>query len=179
MDRQPILEGERLQLRPLKPDDWEPLFAVASDPLLWELHPAHDRWQEPIFRAFFVDALAKRGALVAIDKGDGRIIGSSRYQVHDAEQSCVEIGWTFLERDHWGGASNREMKQLMLGYAFRFVDRVHFMVGAENLRSRRAMEKIGGRLTDYVERRMMAGVEVSHVRYEITRDEFEGGPLAG
>jgi RimJ/RimL family protein N-acetyltransferase len=63
LDRQPVLEGERLRLRPLVPADWEALFAVASDPLIWEQHPAHDRWQEPVFRAFFDDALANKGAL--------------------------------------------------------------------------------------------------------------------
>lgn len=179
MDRQPVLEGGRLLLRPLEPADWDALFAVASDPLVWELHPAHDRWQEPVFRAFFDDALAKGGAIAVIDKTSGEIVGSSRYQNHVEEQSRVEIGWTFLARSHWGGSWNREMKRLMLVHAFRFVDRVDFMVGEANLRSRRAMEKIGGRLTDYRELRMMAGGETAHVHYEITRDDYASGPLAG
>lgn len=178
MNRQPVLEGARLLLRPLVPEDWEALFAVASDPLVWELHPAHDRWHEPVFRAFFEDALVKGGALAVIDKANGKIVGSSRYQNHAVENSRVEIGWTFLARSHWGGSYNREMKWLMLEHAFLFVDRVDFMVGAGNLRSRRAMEKIGGRLTDYREMRLMAGAEIPHVHYEITHDEFAGGPLA-
>src|SRR5688572_1431031 len=115
MDRQPTLEGERLLLRPLRTDDWDALFAVASDPLIWEVHPAHDRWQEPVFRAFFIDALEQGGALVVIDKASGAMIGSSRYQGHEAGQGgSVEIGWTFLARSHWGGSHNREMKRLML-----------------------------------------------------------------
>jgi RimJ/RimL family protein N-acetyltransferase len=179
MDRQPTLEGERLLLRALRSDDWDALFAVASDPLIWEVHPAHDRWQEPVFRAFFDDALAKGGALAVIDKATGSIIGSSRYQGHEAAHGgSVEIGWTFLARSHWGGSYNREMKRLMLTHAFRFVERVNFMVGAGNLRSRRAMEKIGGHLTEYREIRMMAGIEVPHVRFEITRDNYALGPLA-
>lgn len=178
MDRQPTLEGERLLLRPLKPEDWEALFAVASDPLIWELHPAHDRWREPVFRAFFEDALAKGGAVAVIDKASGQIIGSSRYQNHDPLASRVEIGWTFLARSHWGGSINREMKRLMLIHALCFVERVAFMVGAGNLRSRRAMEKIGGRLTEYREIRSMAGMDIEHVHYEITRQDFATGPLA-
>lgn len=178
MNRQPVLEGARLLLRPLVPEDWEALFAVASDPLVWELHPAHDRWREPVFRAFFEDALAKGGALVVIDKANAKIVGSSRYQNHVTEDSRVEIGWTFLARSYWGGSYNREMKRLMLVHAFRFVDCVDFMVGAGNLRSRRAMEKIGGRLTEYREMRLMAGAEIPHVHYEIARDEFVGGPLS-
>ena len=61
MDRQPVLEGQRLVLRPLTPDDWDALYAVASDRELWALHPSHDRYQEPVFREFFADALANGG----------------------------------------------------------------------------------------------------------------------
>ncbi len=178
MDRQPVLEGELLTLRPLRYDDWEALFTVASDPLIWEVHPAHDRWQEPVFRTFFEDALAKGGALAAIDKASGAIIGSSRYQFHDpADGGVVEIGWTFLARSHWGGTCNREIKRLMLTHALRYVERVIFMVGETNFRSRRAMEKIGGRLTDYREVRLMASGETMHVCFEITRGNFASGPL--
>jgi N-acetyltransferase len=179
MDRQPVLEGDRLLLRPLAPDDWDDLYAVASDPLIWAVHPAHDRWQEPVFRAFFEDALAKGGALVVIDRDSGKIIGSSRYQGYEpAEGGSVEIGWTFLARSHWGGSHNRELKRLMLAHALDYVERANFIVGAENLRSRRAMEKIGGRLTPHQEFRILAGVEVPHVRFEITRDAFAAGPLS-
>ncbi len=179
MDRQPVLDGERLRLRPLREDDWQALYAVASDPLIWDIHPAHDRWREPVFRAFFEDALAKGGALAVIDMASDTMIGSSRYQGHEAaDGGSVEIGWTFLARSHWGGGTNREMKRLMLAHAFRFVERVVFMVGEGNLRSRRAMEKIGGRLTDYREVRMMAGGEMAHVQFEIPREEFARGPLS-
>ncbi|GAD49057.1 putative acetyltransferase [Caenibius tardaugens NBRC 16725] len=179
MDRQPILAGERLLLRPLAARDWAALYGVASDPLIWAVHPAHDRWQEPVFRTFFDDALAKGGALAVIDVASGAMIGSSRFQNHHpAHGGSVEIGWTFLARSHWGGEANREMKRLMIGHALRFVERVLFVVGAQNLRSRRAMEKIGGRLKGVREMRMMAGGPVEHLQYEITRARFAAGPLA-
>lgn len=179
MDRQPTLEGEHLLLRPLREDDWDALFAVAADPLIWELHPANDRWKESIFRAYFANALAFGGALAVIDKVSGAIIGSSRMQGHDpAGGGSVEIGWTFLARDYWGGEWNREMKRLMLGHALQFVERVDFLVGEANLRSRRAMEKIGGRLSDRTSIYEMAGGSVTHVIYEITRKSFAAGPLA-
>ena len=178
MNRQPVLEGERLRLRPLEADDWQALFGVASDPMIWEVHPAHNRWQETIFRAFFEDALEQGGALAVIDKSSGTMTGSSRYQFHDpANGGVVEIGWTFLARSCWGGSYNREMKRLMLAHAFRFVERVVFMVGKGNLRSRRAMEKIGGSLTDYREERIMANGTTHYVCYEITREDFAMGPL--
>ena len=178
MDRQPVLEGERLLLRPLSADDWEALFAVASDPEIWAIHPQHDRWQEPVFRAYFADALKQGGALVVIDKASGAIIGGSRMQAYDpADGGSVEIGWTFLARSHWGGAFNREMKRLMLGHALKFVERVDFRIGEDNLRSRRAMEKIGGRLSDRSDIVDTASGPVRHVVYEITRDSFADGPL--
>jgi RimJ/RimL family protein N-acetyltransferase len=141
---QPVLAGELLALRPLRPEDFPALYAVASDPLIWEQHPNNDRYQEAVFKEFFREALASGGALLALDAKDGRVIGSSRYHGYDEAKSEIEIGWTFLARSHWGGTYNREMKQLMLRHAFKFVTRVVFLVGPQNLRSQRAMEKIGG-----------------------------------
>ena len=131
-----------------------------------------------MFRAFFDDALAKGGALAIVDKAGGQVIGSSRFQWSDQIEAALEIGWTFVARSYWGGGYNAEIKRLMLEHAFRHVDRVVFRVGADNVISRKAMAKIGGRLTGqtFVEDR--AGRPVEHVVYEITREEFASGPLA-
>jgi RimJ/RimL family protein N-acetyltransferase len=143
-DRQPVLIGELLELRPLAAEDFGALFRVAADPLIWEQHPECDRYQETTFRAFFEEALSSGGALVAVDRVSGQIIGSSRYHGHDATRSVIEIGWSFLARAYWGGRYNGEMKRLMLEHAFRWVNRVLFIIGPENRRSKRAVEKIGG-----------------------------------
>ena len=178
MDRQPVLEGERLLLRPLTPGDWDALFAVASDPDVWALHPAHDRWQEPVFRAFFDDALANEGALAVIEKASGQIVGSSRFQGYDpADGGSVEIGWSFLARRLWGGGYNAEMKRLMLAHALWQVERVLFRVGADNVVSRGAMKNIGGHLTDRTDITVLAGEPIVHVVYEIDRAGFANGPL--
>ena len=142
-DLQPVLEGKILRLRPLRPEDFHDLYAVASDPLIWEQHPIQDRYKEEVFREFFREALESGGALITIDSKDGQVIGSSRFHGHDEEKSEIEIGWTFLARSHWGSIYNWEMKQLMLRHAFRFVNSVIFLVGPKNLRSQRALEKIG------------------------------------
>lgn len=180
LDRQPVLEDERLLLRPLCESDWDALFAVARDPLIWAQHPAHDRWQEPVFRAFFDDALANGGALVAIDKASGAVIGSSRFQgLDEAGGGSVEIGWTFLARSHWGGTFNHAMKRLMLAHALASVAECRFLVGETNTRSRRALGNIGAVLTDRREERIMAGGEViPHLTYVITAEDFALGPLA-
>jgi N-acetyltransferase len=142
-DRQPVLRGDLLELRPLRADDFEALFRVAADPLIWEQHPERDRYQETTFRAFFQEALASGGALVAVERATGRIIGSSRFHDYDGERGCVEIGWSFLARAYWGGRYNGEMKRLMVEHAFRWVERIVFLIGPGNRRSQRAVEKIG------------------------------------
>lgn len=142
-DAQPVLIGDLVELRPLAAEDFDDLYAVASDPLIWEQHPANNRHEPEVFRAFFRDALASGGALIAIDARTRRVIGSSRFHGYDQQASEVEIGWTFLARSHWGGRFNGDMKQLMLRHAFQFVNRVVFLIGPRNVRSQRAVERIG------------------------------------
>jgi RimJ/RimL family protein N-acetyltransferase len=169
-DRQPVLEGARVRLRPSTPADWGALYAVASDPLLWAVHPAHDRWQEGVFRAYFDAGIASGGALTIIDTTTGAVIGSSRFDNWRPEADEIEIGWTYLARSHWGGGYNAEIKRLMLDHIHRFVTTVVFTVGVDNVRSRRAMEKIGGTLrAGPPEMRLMAGEMKPHVLYEIRR----------
>ena len=167
-DRQPRLAGELIELRPATPDDFDALFAVASDPLIWEQHPQPDRWTEPVFRQFFRGGMESGGAFIVVDRKDGRVIGSSRFAEYDDTKSEIEIGWTFLARSHWGGRYNGEMKHLMLAHAFRFVRRVIFRVGPLNRRSQRALENIGA---SYL------GLETDERRghnalFEITRETF-------
>ena len=163
---QPHLVGELIEVRPLHPDDWKCLFAVAADPLIWEQHPASDRYQEKVFREFFREALESGGALAVIDRKTRETIGSSRYFGFDAGEREIEIGWTFLARSYWGGDYNRELKRLMLDHAFKFVESVIFKIGPTNFRSRRAVEKIGGVL---VREQDSNGVEP--VVYRIKKDD--------
>ena len=104
-DLQPVLTGDLLELRPLRAADFDDLFPVAADPLIWEQHPIKDRYRDEQFRTFFREALESGGALVAVDTSDGRIIGSSRFHGYDSRRSEIEIGWTFLARSHWAVAT--------------------------------------------------------------------------
>ena len=168
LDLQPQLEGQLLALRPLRPDDWDALFAVASDPLIWAGHPDRERYTEPVFREFFRTAIDSRGALAVLDRATERMIGSSRYVWHGPPRNELEIGWTFLARAYWGGRFNREMKRLMLQHAFQLVDRVIFIVGVTNIRSQKAMLKIGGVLTDRREAQLLHGQPSESVVFEVT-----------
>ena len=167
-DLQPTLKGILVELRPLRPNDFEDLFAVASDPLIWEQHPASDRYKKEVFEEFFREALESGGALLALDSRTGRVIGSSRFHGYDREKNEIEIGWTFLARSHWGGTYNGEIKQLMLTHAFKFVTSVIFLIGPNNFRSRRALEKIGG---THVGSRLNSSGQESVV-YRITAQEY-------
>lgn len=161
---QPDLLGHLTTLSPMRPDDWDALYAAASDPAIWALHPTPTRYREEEFRAYFQSGLDGGGALVIRDRATGAVIGSTRYHGHDPDLREIEIGWTFLTRRYWGGRYNREVKRLMIGHAFTFVDKAIFWVGVENLRSRAAMEKIGGVLRPGMVDRGTGGL---HVVYEI------------
>jgi N-acetyltransferase len=142
-DLQPTLTGDIVILRPLRLDDWDALYAAAADPLIWEQHPNSDRYKEEVFRDYFQGALDSGGGFAVLDAKDGRVIGSSRYACYDEANDEIEVGWTFLAREYWGGSYNGEMKRLMLQHAFKFVDTVIFLVGPNNLRSQKALAKIG------------------------------------
>jgi RimJ/RimL family protein N-acetyltransferase len=144
VDWQPHLIGALVELRPLRAADLLPVFAAASDPLIWEQHPVPDRYREGVFRPFFSEQLASGGGLVALDRRTRDVIGTSRFFRYDPQSSEVEIGFTFLVRRYWGGAYNGEMKSLMLTHAFRHVRNVMLLVDPQNTRSQRAVEKIGG-----------------------------------
>lgn len=168
-DLQPMLTGDLIEVRPLRREDFDALFAAASDPLIWEQHPDSDRYQREVFHRFFDAAMESKGAFAVIDRQSGRIIGSSRYWNLKPDESEVEIGWTFLERAFWGGAYNRELKSLMIRHALRFVDRVVLLAGEKNLRSQKALEKIGARFLKKSERPGPDGIMRRNVVFVFTK----------
>jgi RimJ/RimL family protein N-acetyltransferase len=171
LDRQPSLIGASIALRPLRRDDFDSLYAVARDPLLWEQHPEPSRYEREVFQRFFDAALESGGALVAVDHGSGAIVGSSRFHGHDPVAREVEIGWSFLDRRLWGGPTNREMKRLMLDHAFQSVDTVIFRVGNDNIRSQKAVEKLGAERSGVIE----GSGQQPAVVFRLTKRKYETG----
>lgn len=142
-DLQAYLKSEVVYLVPLKETDFDLLYKVASDPLIWEQHPNKNRYQKDVFKTFFDGALESKGAYLVYDSATGELIGSSRFYDWNEDLKQVLIGYTFLSRDHWGTTYNRALKTIMLDHAFTFAERVHFHIGECNIRSQKAIEKLG------------------------------------
>jgi len=138
------LKNDIVWLEPLKQEHFEELYLVASDPLIWEQHPNPDRYKLDAFTNYFKGAMESGGAFIIRDTLSGKALGSSRYCAYDAANKEIQIGYTFFSRVCWGRSINKAVKKLMLTHAFNDVDKVAFYVGANNIRSQKAMEAIGG-----------------------------------
>lgn len=170
---QPTLENEKVELQPLRAEDFDRLFEVASDPKIWEQHPNKDRYKKEVFKTFFEGALASGGAFIILDRQSGEVIGSSRFYSYDQDEASVFIGYTFYATKYWGTGVNREVKTLMLDYIFKYAELVKFHVGENNLRSRAAMEKLGA---EFRGETMVAyhGEETKkNVEYWIRKEEWQ------
>jgi N-acetyltransferase len=176
-DFQPTLTGPTVIVRPVVAADWVGLFAAGSDPEIWKVHPRSNRYTEPEFKTYFDSAVASKMAFVFVERSSGRLIGSSRYYGYEPELREIEIGWTFIVREFWGGATNREVKRLMLDHAFTFVDTVIFWVGEQNWRSQGAMTKIGGVKRDGLFTRELSG-RTPHFIFEISKRRYQQGGRA-
>lgn len=175
---QPTLIGDLLTLRPLNAGDFELLYKVSSDPLVWEQHPENTRYKREVFERFFQGAIDSKGALIATDNNNGEVIGSSRYSGLNLEQKSIEVGYTFLARRCWGSGFNPEMKKLMLNHAFQHFDHVHFYIGEKNLRSQKAIENIGAKFLRKIGRKPLEGAPYFSVVYGIEKaDFFERTPV--
>ena len=151
-DLQPThLQNERIHLIPLQETDFEKLFAVASNPLVWEQHPNPNRYKLEDFTNYFKGAIESKGAFLILDAITNETVGCSRYYDYNEVDNSVLIGYTFTGTKFWGNGYNKSLKKLMLDYAFQFVDKVYFHIGAFNVRSQKAIEKIGATKVDEFE----------------------------
>ncbi len=140
---QPILQNENTILYPLQEDDFEALYAVASDPKIWEQHPKKDRWKKDVFHIFFDGAIQSRGAFKIIEKSTGKIAGSTRFYDYNEKENSILIGYTFYATKYWGKGINHDVKVMMLDYIFQHVNQVYFHIGSDNVRSQMAISRLG------------------------------------
>ena len=144
LDIQPFhLKNNIVQLVPLQESDFDRLYEVASDPLVWEQHPTPNRYQKEVFRTYFEGAMLSKGALLVLDSQTNQVIGCTRFYDFNADTNSIKIGYTFIGRKFWGQDFNKNMKTLMINYAFQNLEKVLFDIGANNIRSQIAISKIG------------------------------------
>lgn len=169
---QPILENRRFILLPLEESDFAALYAVASDPQVWEQHPNHDRWKEEVFRGFFKEALKSNGTFKIVDKNTTEVIGSTRFYDYDRERDSIFVGYTFYATKCWGKGINRSVKELMFDYAFQFITIIRLSVGMNNIRSQIAVTRLGAEKAE--ESTMSAPGETPRINfvYEINKDTW-------
>jgi RimJ/RimL family protein N-acetyltransferase len=169
MNVQATLENENVKLVPLNPNDFEELFSVASDPKIWEQHPNKDRYQREVFEKFFQGAIESKGAFKIMDKSSNEVAGSTRFYDYNQDDNTILIGYTFYATKFWGSKLNPQVKKLMLDYIFQFVDKVNFHVGKDNIRSQKAMEKLGAKKVDEVNVAYFGEPEKLNVVFEIDK----------
>ncbi|MDZ4665331.1 MAG: GNAT family N-acetyltransferase [Bacteroidota bacterium] len=169
MNVQLPLQNYFVKLEPLKATDFEKLFAIARDPLIWEQHPNKDRYKREVFEVFFKGAIESTGAYVIYDAKTNAVIGSSRYYDLNIEKSSITIGYTFFARSHWGGIYNRATKEAMMLHAFEYVNEVNFHIGAVNIRSQKAIEKLGAQKIGEIEMAYYGEASKLNFIYSITK----------
>lgn len=166
----PNLENEFVKIRPLKENDFETLYGIASDPLVWEQHPNPDRYKRDVFEIFFKGAIESGAAFLVFDKKVGIAIGSSRYYDFNAKANSIAIGYTFLAKDRWGGIYNSALKSVMLNHAFQYVENVILHIGANNIRSQKATEKLGAKKIAEVEMEYYGEANRLNFVYQIEKE---------
>lgn len=169
MNVQATLENENVKLVPLNPNDFEELFSVASDPKIWEQHPNKDRYQREVFENFFQGAIESKGAFKIMDKSSNEVAGSTRFYDYNPDENSIFIGYTFYATKFWGSKLNPQVKKLMLDHIFQFVNKVYFHVGKNNIRSQKAMEKLGAKKVDEVNVAYFGEPEKLNVVFEIDK----------
>ena len=170
---QPTLANELIKITPLQNDDFERLYEVASDPLIWEQHPNKNRYQREVFENFFKGAMESKGAFLVTAITTGKVIGSSRYYDLDEEHNSIIVGYTFIGRDYWGSGYNKALKQLMFDYAFQFVDKIILHIGATNYRSQKAIEKFGAKKIDEIEVAYYGEPTKTNFVYQINKVDWQ------
>jgi RimJ/RimL family protein N-acetyltransferase len=176
-----ILKGEQVELHPLEQEHLDALFAAAADEELWRLIPTDCSKREPFDKAYNF-ALTERDKgnhypFVIYHKETKELIGSTRlFEIFPADKK-LEIGWTWLIKKYWGTAINLECKLLLLTHCFEVLKarRVQLKTDVTNLRSRKAIEKLGAELEGVLRKDKIKanGESRSAAYYSIIDDEWE------
>ena len=181
MRPQLFLEDNRLLLQPLQATDWVGLWPIAQQVGLYRFG-SNDVSTQDKLKSYISDALteARDGSTIPFciyDKRNDAIVGSTRYGLIDAKNKVVHIGWTWIAPAVQGTGFNHRVKFLMLRHAFESMnfEKVEFRIDERNIRSRKAVEKLGATLEGILRKNVITKDEFrrSSCCYGILRDEWE------
>lgn len=176
----PTLANERVLLKPLSEEDYEGLYAIGLEPLLWAVSINSIVSQEDLQRYLktAIEQRQHRQALpfTIIDKTNNQIAGCTRYGNISFEHKRLEIGWTWLGIKFQKTGLNRACKYELLQYAFEtlHMQRVELKTDALNMKSREAMRKMGATEEGILRRHMIteSGRSRDSVYFSIIADEW-------
>jgi RimJ/RimL family protein N-acetyltransferase len=175
------LDGQHVQLITLNKDHFSELEVLAGDKRIWQ-HYVYDGTDNTRFRAVLKSALDEmlngtQVAFVIYHKELKKIAGSTRFMDIQSLHRKLEIGSTWLHPDYWGTEVNLECKLLMLTYCFEKAgaSRVQFKTDENNIRSRKAIEKVGGKFEGVLRHDMLRdnGTKRNSAYYSIIDDEWK------
>lgn len=144
-----VLEGTTINLVPLDQSHVLELANVLANPEIWEFTwrqiTSSDQVEALIHSALASKKDGTQIPFVMMDRASGKIMGTTRVMHPDFDHRNAEIGCSWISPEYWRTRVNTEAKSLMLHYCFEELDliRVEFTIVANNLRSQRAIERIG------------------------------------
>lgn len=176
-----VLQGTTIDLLPLEEHHLEELYQASADKELWKQVPSDCSDRDTFFAVYKMALEARdRGTqypFVIVDKQTKKLVGSTRFfEMYEADKK-LEIGWTWITRDYWGSVVNLECKLLLLTYCFEVLktNRVQLKTKDDNIRSRKAIEKIGGVFEGILRKDKIQndGTTRNAAYYSILNDEWE------
>lgn len=145
------LTGKHVRLEPLQLSHAAALLRAGHDPDIWTFMSFNASASAEAMEAWIIEALSLQQAgtclpFVVIDQRNGHVVGSTRYLDIVAKNYGLEIGWTWLAPEVRRTVVNTECKYLLLRHAFEDLQaiRVQLKTDSRNVRSQRAIERIGG-----------------------------------
>ena len=175
-----ILKGEFVELISLEKSHFAELYELAKEPRIWEFLPTNCSEEIKFIKAYN-EALVEREKgnhypFVILNKATNKFIGSTRlFDIHPKDKK-LEIGWTWLHPDFWATGLNYECKLLLLTFCFEQLkaNRVQLKTSDINLRSRKAIEKIGAKFEGVLRKDRIRdnGVTRNSAYYSIIDEEW-------
>lgn len=143
------MEGERVKLAPLTLEHVQPLFDCSRDPAIWAAYPIRiervEEMEQFVRKALDGRDRGEQYPYAVYDKALDAYVGSTRFLRIAKEHRNLNIGSTWYSSEVWRTRVNTETKYLLLRHAFEQAEviRVEIVTSTDNLRSQRAIERLG------------------------------------